>query len=184
MKLIVGLGNPGKQYQHTRHNAGFEVIDLLIEELKITLSQEKFNALIATHNTSKEKFIIMKPLTFMNNSGEAVLACANYYKINPEDIIIIHDDLDLPNGKVRIRKDGNSGGQKGVQDIINKMGTNQMKRIRIGIGKDQMIPIIDYVLGKVKKEDREEYQKSLIKAKDALIYNFTNSFDRVMNRYN
>jgi len=184
MKLVVGLGNPGKKYEKTRHNTGFLVMDLILEELKLNLDQEGFNSIYTTEKIGNEKVIFMKPMTFMNNSGEAVSAISKYYKIDKDDILIIHDDLDLPVGKVRIRKGGSCGGQNGMRNIIDLMGTSDIKRIRVGIDKDPIIPVIDYVLGKTKKEDLEVYNESLIKAKDAAIFSLSHDFDLTMNRFN
>ena len=116
-RLIVGLGNPGKEYEHTRHNAGFEVIDLLLKELNLKLDEHKFNADYTIYRYNGEKIILMKPLTYMNLSGNAVRELVNFYDIDIEDIIVIHDDLDLPVGKIRIRKSGSGGGQKGMGNI-------------------------------------------------------------------
>ena len=135
MKLIVGLGNIGKEYENTRHNVGFMVVDKLSNKLNANFEQSKFKASIAMINYKGEKVIIMKPSTYMNLSGEAVLACVNFYKILVEDILIIHDDLDLPVGSVRIRMQGSAGGQKGMNNIINLLHTSDIKRIRVGIDK-------------------------------------------------
>lgn len=184
MKLIVGLGNPGKEYEQTRHNAGFLVLDALAKELDVEIKSNKFNALIGTYNTKEEKIIFMKPQTFMNASGEAVIQCMNFYKIEVEDVIVVHDDLDLPVGKIRLREKGSAGGQRGMNNIIQHIKTQEIKRIRIGIGHDPLIPVVDYVLGKVKKEDLDIYSESIIKAAKALKLSLTKPFDLVMNRYN
>lgn len=184
MKLIVGLGNIGDKYQNTRHNAGFMAVDLLAKELNIEFNQNKFNSVYGIYKAKDENIIIMKPSTYMNNSGEAVLQCVNYFKIDVKDIIVILDDLDLPNGKLRLRQKGSAGGQKGLANIINLLKTDEIKRIKIGIGKNPLIPVVDYVLGKVSKEDLEDFNSCLEKCKKALIYSINNDFDKVMNRYN
>jgi len=184
MKLIVGLGNPGKKYENTRHNTGFLVIDSILKKLNLELDTEKFKALYTIYNHNGEKVIIVKPLTFMNLSGEAVIQIMNYYDISVDDLIIIHDDLDLPVGKVRLRKGGSSGGQKGIGNIIELLKTSDIKRIRVGIDKDPMIPVIDYVLGKIKKEDKEVYKDSIERAADAAIYALDHNFDVTMSNFN
>lgn len=184
MKLIVGLGNYGKEYEHTRHNAGFDAIDELAQMLEVEISQKKFKALIQTVTIKDEKVILMKPLTYMNLSGEAVIQCVNFYKIPLENILIIHDDLDLPVGKIRIRKNGSPGGQKGMKSIQENLNSQEIQRIRIGIGKDAVIPVIDWVLQKTLPEDLEEYSKALKKAANAAKAFITMPLDDVMNRYN
>jgi len=135
MKLIIGLGNPGEEYKKTRHNAGFLALDELVSSNKyqVLSTQLKFNAEISNGTIDSEKIILAKPQTFMNNSGEAVKAIIDYYKIKPEDIIVIHDDLDILLGEYKISKNKNSGGHKGVQSIIDYLGTKDFMRIRIGI---------------------------------------------------
>jgi len=140
MKLIIGLGNPGKEYEKTRHNAGFLAVDKIIENFQFSIFnfQLKFNAEISQGIINNEKVISVKPQTFMNGSGQAVKAIADYYKIKPEDIIVIHDDLDIPLGKYKISKGKSSAGHKGVQSIIDLLGTKNFTRIRIGIGAKQI----------------------------------------------
>lgn len=184
MKLIVGLGNPGTQYANTRHNVGWMAIDELAKSCEVEFTQKKFNAELASFTTRNEKIILMKPLTYMNLSGEAVLACVNYYKIDTKDILIIHDDMDLPVGTTRIRSKGSSGGQKGMQNIIELLHTQDIARIRIGIGKDKLIPVVDYVLGKVREEDKEVFDKSIETAVKAAKMFFKSEIELVMSRYN
>ena|SRR5690554_2567757 len=149
MKLIVGLGNPGDRYKNTRHNIGFMFLDELKNDLNLEFSLNKqLKSLIAFANINGEKIIFAKPQTFMNLSGEAVLSIVNYYKLEIEDIVIVYDDLDLPTGKIRIRKTGSSGGHKGMSNIIQLLKTSEIKRIRIGIMNNSNIDTIDYVLGK------------------------------------
>ena len=185
MRMIVGLGNPGKQYANTRHNAGFSVIDLLCEKLGVSLDKEKFKALYGIVQHGSEKVIIVKPLTYMNLSGEAVSALMRYYDIPVEDLIVVHDDLDLPVGKIRLRTKGSGGGQKGMGNIIDHLGTKEIFRIRIGVGNDKDIDTKDYVLSPVGKEDLPSYEAALSKARDALIFALENrDFSLVMNRFN
>ncbi|MCI5773378.1 MAG: aminoacyl-tRNA hydrolase [Erysipelotrichaceae bacterium] len=184
MKLIVGLGNIGKEYENTRHNAGFMVVDKLAQKLGADFNQTKFNASIATTNVKGEKVIIMKPNTYMNLSGEAVLACVNFYKISTDDILVIHDDLDLPVGSVRIRTQGSAGGQKGMNNIINLLHTANIKRIRMGIDKSKVIPVVDYVLGKFTSDEKPKFDEACQWASDAAYAFIDQPFMEVMNKYN
>ena len=184
MKLFVGLGNPGKEYEMTRHNAGFTVLDDLASKWHLSFDQEKFNATFAKTKINDETIILLKPLTYMNNSGEAVQRFMQFYKLNREDIIVVHDDLDLPVGKLRIREKGSSGGQKGMGSIIELCGGSDIKRIRVGIGKSAIIPVVDYVLGKIPDEDKELFIDSVHRASDALDYAATHSFAATMNKFN
>ena len=185
MKLIVGLGNPGKKYENTRHNTGFAVIDRTLAKLNLELDKNKFNADYTMINRNGEKIYILKPLTYMNLSGEAVVPFMKYFGIEPEDLVVVHDDLDLPVGKIRLRQSGSCGGQNGMRNIIDLLGDSNIKRIRVGIGKDPLIPVVDYVLGKTKKEDLEVYNQALDKASDALIYWLNHDdFSKVMSNFN
>ena len=185
MKLIVGLGNPGKKYENTRHNTGFAVIDRTLAKLNAELDKNKFNADYTMINRNGEKIYILKPLTYMNLSGEAVAPFMKYFGIEPEDLVVVHDDLDLPVGKIRLRQSGSCGGQNGMRNIIDLLGDSNIKRVRVGIGKDPLIPVVDYVLGKTKKEDLEVYNQALDKASDALIYWLDHDdFSKVMSNFN
>lgn len=184
MKIIVGLGNPGRKYANTRHNTGFLVLDEVLKKLNISLDKEKFNAAYTVYNHNGEKIYFVKPLTFMNLSGEAVAPLMKYYGLSTEDLIVVHDDLDLPVGKIRLREKGSSGGQKGMGNIIELLGSKEIKRIRVGIGKDPQIEVVDYVLGKIPSEDKKAFKDSLDKASDAIIYALDNDFNKVMSNYN
>ena len=184
MKLIVGLGNPGKEYEKTRHNAGFLVIDKLLNKLNLKLDKNKFDSLYTIYNHQGEKIFIMKPQTYMNNSGEAVIQLMNYYDIDIDDLIVIHDDLDLPVGSMRLRRQGSSGGQKGMANIIKLLGTQRINRIRLGISKNKLIDTKDYVLGKMTNDEEKIFDEITTLAADALIYSFDNDFDLVMTKYN
>lgn len=184
MKLIVGLGNPGREYENTRHNTGFAVIDTLLKDLNLELNKNKFKGQFVQTKINGEDVIILKPQTYMNLSGEAVRDIAGYFKINVKDILVVYDDMDLPVGKLRIRKDGSSGGQKGMGNIIDLLGTKEIQRLRVGISKNKLIETKDFVLGKISKEDMEEYNKALIKAKDACIAWVSKDMTYVMNHFN
>ena len=184
MKIIVGLGNPGKEYENTKHNLGFMFLDFLNKNYLGGEFKTFKNSKIIEGNIDNEKVILAKPQTYMNLSGEAVVLAVNYYKINMEDILIVHDDLDLPVGKLRIRKQGSGGGQKGMKNIIDLLHTNEISRIRVGIDHDERIPVVDYVLGKVKKEDLDDFNESIIQASNACRDFMDTPIDRVMNKYN
>ena len=161
MKLIVGLGNIGREYEHTRHNVGFDTIDILASKLNVSFSQEKaLKGLVAKVNINQHKAILLKPTTYMNLSGEAIIATMKFYKIPVEDVVIISDDLDMVCGKVRYRENGSAGGHNGLKSIINHLGTQNFKRIKIGIDRDKFIPVIDWVLTRFSKEHQEIVQKT------------------------
>jgi len=187
MKLIAGLGNPGKEYEKTRHNSGFMVLDALAEKCGASVTTKKWNALIDTVRIEGQPVILMKPLTYMNESGSAVSQAVNYYHIEPEDILIIHDDMDLPVGSVRIRKKGSSGGQKGMKSIISCLGTDEIPRIRIGVGhsargEHEVVP--DWVLSPVSKADREEFDTAVKGAAEAAYAWAYEPMELVMSQYN
>ncbi len=184
MKIIAGLGNPGVRYEKTRHNAGFMVIDKLAEYLKVSFTQEKFSALFVKTKVKDEDVILLKPLTYMNNSGFAIRQCMDFYKASPEDLIIIYDDVDLPVGKIRLREKGSAGGHNGMKSIIHCIFTQEFSRIRVGIGRDSQIPMMDWVLSKFKEEEMEELNKAIENAAKAAEYSITNPFSAAMNQYN
>lgn len=184
MKLIVGLGNPGKKYERTRHNSGFMVMDKIAQELKVDVNMNKFKGLYVKTKVKYEDVILLKPQTFMNLSGESVREIMDYFKIDKKDLLVIYDDLDLPVGKIRLRTKGSAGGQNGVKNIIQHLGSQEFNRIRIGIGKDANIPVIDYVLGKVKKEEWNDYEEALVDAKNAAIYSINHDFNLTMSEFN
>lgn len=184
MKLIVGLGNPGKQYENTRHNMGYNTIDKLAEKLGIKFDKEKFKGQLAIGSLKNEKFILLKPLTFMNLSGEAVGKVAKFYDIDPLDILVIYDDMDLPIGKLRVREKGSSGGQNGMKNIISHLNTQDFPRIRIGIGKPDNKDIINYVLSKFNKDDSQIINEVTSKAADAAYDFINNTINIVATKYN
>ena len=187
MKLIVGLGNPGKEYEKTRHNSGFMALDYLSDRLNVTLSSQKWNALIAKVTIEGQQVLLMKPMTYMNESGNAVIQAVNFYKIDPKDILVIHDDMDLPVGGLRIRQKGSAGGQKGMKSIIAHVGTSDIARIRVGVGHSdrgnhELVP--DWVLSPVSKADFPAFEKALKSAADAAYDWVSKPMDTVMNNYN
>lgn len=185
MKLIVGLGNPGRDYAKTRHNTGFMCVDEVANRLNTSFNTKKFKAELATCMVNGEKVMLMKPQTYMNLSGEAVGECVRFYNLDPEqDVLILVDDLDLPVGKIRLREKGSSGGQNGLKSIISHLGTQSFKRIRIGIGNDKLMLTADYVMGKVRKEDKAAYEDALGRAASAAIDFINHPFTIVMGKYN
>lgn len=186
MKCIIGLGNPGKKYDNTRHNAGFMVIDELLKRHQWKLNKTKFKGDYTIGQLETEKVMLIKPQTFMNLSGEAVRPLMDYYNIDLENILIIFDDLDLPVGKIRLRQKGGHGGHNGIRSIINHVGSKDFKRIRIGIGRPQTtsLTIIDYVLQSFPKSELEEVMQGVRKAADACEAWINKPFDEVMNEYN
>lgn len=182
MKLVVGLGNPGKQYEKTRHNCGFRAIDFYATKNNLTF-KNKFNSLYIENVVNNEKIILVKPQTFMNLSGSAVKKFVDFYNIDLEDLIIIYDDIDFKTGIFKIKRNGSSGGHNGVKNIIDNLKTEEIQRIRIGISKNE-IPLIDYVLGKFSKEDNKIIDSILPIISD-VIDDFSNkNIDKLMEKYN
>ncbi len=181
MLLIVGLGNIGKEYEHTYHNMGFEVIDALAKKLNVSVKKEECRALTHTFSRFNEKVVIAKPSTYMNLSGEAVKSLATKYA--PDDIIIIYDDIDLPRFEIRAREKGSAGTHNGMRDIVRLMGEN-IKRVRVGVGRNQG-ELKDYVLSKIQKADKEEFDKVFDFVADALIeYIATKNFPKFQQKLN
>ena len=186
MYLIAGLGNPGRQYEATRHNMGFDVLDCLIEKHHIAQSGVKFNAMFGKGIIGGEKVILMKPLSFMNLSGGPIQEMANYFKVDPEtELIVIYDDIDLEPGQLRIRKQGSAGGHNGMKDIIRKLGTDKFLRIKVGVGaKPKGWDLADHVLSRFTDQDRKLVDESLEKAADAVEIMISRGADAAMNLYN
>ena len=183
MKIIVGLGNPGKEYVNTRHNIGFMFVDEVAKTNNLSFSLDKSKrAELATGTIKGEKVVLVKPITYMNLSGEALRLVMDYYKVGVEDIIVIHDDLDLPTGKLRIRANGSSGGHNGLKSIIANIKTQEFKRIKIGI--DKKGAVIDYVLGKFSKMELDEISKVLFNASNIIDDYLSYSFINLMSKYN
>ena len=186
MFVIAGLGNPTKQYEKTRHNVGFDVIDLLAEKYNIRVTDRKHRALCGTGYIEGQKVLLVKPQTFMNLSGESIRALADYYKIDYErELIVVSDDINLPPGQIRIRKSGSAGGHNGLKDIIRQLGSENFQRIRIGVGeKPKGYDLADYVLGHFSKEERPLMKEGLLKAVKAALMMLDDETDRAMNEYN
>ena len=183
MVLIVGLGNPGTKYALTRHNMGFRVIDLLSEETGIEVSKEVFNGLLGRGKIFDNDVLLFKPTTYMNLSGTAVQQVVHYFKVDIDDIIVCYDDMALAPGTIRMRIQGSSGGQKGIQNIIEQLGTDKIKRIRVGIG-EPADNAIDYVLSKPSKEEEPLIEGAIIRAVEAIKEALKSSFEKAMTKYN
>ena len=184
MKIIVGLGNPGRDYENTRHNAGFMVMDALAKQCELEFNKEKFSAYFAKGKVKGEDVILLKPTTFMNNSGFALRQCLDFYKESMDNVLIIYDDKDLPVGKIRLRQQGSAGGHNGIKSIMECTFSQDFDRIRVGIGKDPRIPIVQWVLSKFKPDEKEDLDKAIENAAKAAYFSINHSFDMVMNRYN
>ena len=184
--LIVGLGNPGEKYAKTRHNVGFMTMDYLAERLSIKITRAKFKALVGDGEFAGKRVLFMKPQTFMNNSGEAVREAADFYKISPENIIVIYDDISLQPGKMRIRQKGSDGGHNGIKSIIYHLEANTFPRIKIGVGAKPSpdYDLADWVLGNIAKEDRESTFKCIENSYDALSLMLTGKTEEAMGKFN
>ena len=174
MKIIIGLGNIGREYENTRHNAGFMAIDKLAQMLEMDFNQEKFSAYFAKKKIDGEDIILLKPTTYMNNSGIALRQCMDFYKVSSEDILVLYDDMDMPVGKLRLRQKGSAGGHNGIKSIISHIGTQEFDRI----------PVVDWVLGKFPQEQQEDLNHALEQAAKAAKFSIKHSFSDTMNRYN
>ena len=183
MWLIAGLGNPGKEYQKTRHNIGFLVLDQLATQLTVKLTDHKFEALIGKGVYSHHKVILVEPQTYMNKSGEAIVPLLNYYKILPEKLLIVVDDFNLPLGILRFRSQGSAGGHHGLESIAAQLGTTDFKRLRIGIGTEHRKDA-DFVLGTFTKTEMAALKETIARAVEALVFLLGHSFERTMNQYN
>ena len=186
MFLIVGLGNPGKQYEHTRHNIGFDVMDALAEKYNISISEKKHKALCGKGVINGVKVVLAKPQTYMNLSGESIRDAVDFYKIDPEtELIVIYDDISLPPGHLRIRKKGSAGGHNGIKNIIQHLGTQVFPRIRVGVGeKPEGWDLADYVLSGFSKEDEVLVKESWERAVEAAAVMLTDGPEKAMNDFN
>ena len=186
MYLIAGLGNPGREYENTRHNAGFASIDRLAEKNHISIDMKKFQALCGTGYIGGQKVLLLKPQTYMNLSGESLRAACDFFKIDPEqELIVIYDDISLAPGQMRIRAKGSAGGHNGIKSIISHLGTQVFLRVKVGVGeKPQGWDLADYVLGHFSKEEQQVMQESFDRAADAAAALLSEEVQQVMNEYN
>lgn len=185
MYLIAGLGNPTKEYDKTRHNVGFAVIDTLADKYRIDVSEKKHKALCGKGVIEGRKVLLVKPQTFMNLSGESIRAAVDYYKIEPEDIIVIYDDISLDPGQLRIRLKGSAGGHNGIKNIITHLGTQEFPRIKVGVGaKPPRVDLADYVLSRFSPDEQKLMDEAFKEAAEAAVSMMTDGAERAMNHYN
>ena len=184
MKLIVGLGNPESEYNKTRHNMGFDTINILAKKYNIEVNKSKFKGLFGQGEIEGEKVILLKPQTYMNLSGESIAEVMKFYKIDVKDIVIIYDDIDTEPGTIRIRKQGSSGTHNGMKSVISHLGTETFDRIRIGIGRPEHNDMINYVIGKIHDNDYKVLEEGIKKAADAVSCILKENIDKAMNKYN
>ena len=185
MKLIVGLGNPGPEYDRTRHNMGFKVIDKLSAKYSIEVNHSKFKGMYGTGLINGEKIILFKPYTYMNLSGEAVEQIAAFYKVDLEDLIVIYDDIDIAPGLIRIRKSGSAGSHNGMKSVTQMMGSTAFPRVRVGTGKpDNTDHLIEYVIGAIDEDEKPLLEEGIQKATDAVSMIIEENIDLAMNRFN
>ncbi len=185
MYLIAGLGNPTKEYDKTRHNVGFSVIDVLADRYRIDISEKKHKALCGRGVIEGQKVLLLKPQTFMNLSGESIRAAADYYKIEPEEMIVIYDDISLDPGQLRIRLKGSAGGHNGIKNIIANLGTQDFPRIKVGVGaKPPRMDLADYVLSRFGAGEQKLMEEAFGEAAEAAVMMMTDGAERAMNHFN
>lgn len=184
MFIIAGLGNPGKKYENTRHNMGFLTIDRLAEKYNIRTDKIKFKSLVGEGRIAGQKVVLIKPQTYMNLSGEAIREVMAFYKLEPENLIVIYDDLDIPTGSLRIRKSGSAGTHNGMKSVVYQLQSDQFPRIRIGIGSDRRGDIIDFVVGNVSSEEKAVLEETIDQSVKAIECIIAEDIDMAMNRYN
>ena len=185
MYIIAGLGNPDGRYENTRHNVGFEVIDILADRMGICADEKKHRALCGRGVLEGQKVILLKPQTYMNLSGESVRAAADFYKAEPENIIVVYDDISLEPGQLRIRGKGSAGGHNGIKNIIAHLGTQEFPRVKVGIGeKPKGMDLADYVLSHFSQGERESMREAYKEAAEAVAVMVGQGIDEAMNRFN
>jgi PTH1 family peptidyl-tRNA hydrolase len=186
LKLIVGLGNPGHEYRETRHNVGFMVADTVVDRWRVADQwREKFDALQIKTLVGAEQVVVMKPLTFMNLSGQAIQAAAAFYKIEPADVFVVTDDVALPLGRLRARRDGGAGGHNGLKSVIQHLGTQAFPRMRVGVGRGiDDRDLSNYVLGRFEASERDTVSAAVLRAADATEMFISEGIERVMNAFN
>jgi len=184
MYIITGLGNPGRRYENTRHNIGFITVDLLAEKYGIKVNKIKHKALVGEGMISDQKIMLVKPQTYMNLSGQSIREVVSYYKIPISNLIVVYDDVDLPMGKLRIRRSGSAGTHNGMRSIIYDLQRDDFPRLRIGIGGERKIRLTDYVTGGFGKAEKKLMEESILRAVEALETMIEKGIDRAMNEYN
>lgn len=186
MKLVIGLGNPGNKYAHTKHNVGFDVVDILLSNLNATMTDQKFRADYTVVHHQGDKVLIVKPYTYMNLSGEALLPLMSYFGVHADDIVVVYDDLDLEPGKIRLREKGSAGGHNGIKNIIHLLGSQEFKRIKVGIGRPQPgWKVVDHVLAPFTRDDQVLMDEAYRQTADILqAWIEGKSFKDLMNQFN
>ena len=190
-RLIVGLGNPGAKYERTRHNIGFEIVDALAKRFPdVALAENKrFQGAVGEFRSGGERIVLIKPTTYMNKSGQAVRAVLDWYKLDPDTVLVVYDDMDLPTGKLRMRLSGGAGGHNGMKSIISHLGTKDFPRLRVGIGSTEKgderdSAVVSHVLGRFSPEDRKIVDAVIPMAADAIDFSLRKGVERSMNLYN
>jgi PTH1 family peptidyl-tRNA hydrolase len=184
VRLVVGLGNPGAEYAETRHNLGFKVIEALDDALGIQVKKRKFGGLIGDGLYAGKKLILMKPLKFMNRSGQPVATAVGFYRVDPCDLMVVTDDMALEPGRVRLRARGSAGGHNGLADIIERLGTQEFSRCRVGVGQCPGPWAVDYVLGRPQPEEKPLLNEAIGRARDAVLCWLESGIERTMNEFN
>ena len=186
MYVIAGLGNPGREYEGTRHNVGFMTLDALADKYNIDVREKAFKGLIGKGVIEGHKVILVKPQTYMNSSGESIRAAADYYKVDPEDILIVYDDISLAPGQLRIRAKGSAGGHNGLKSIIYRLNSDTFPRVKMGVGapKHEDYDLADFVLGRFTKEEIPVMEDAIVKAEKAVAEIIKNGVQSAMNKYN
>ena len=184
MNLIVGLGNPGPEYERTRHNVGWQVVDAFARKFRIDVTRHEKNALTGTGRVAGGSVLVAKPLTYMNLSGDAVRLLINAYAESPEEMIVVYDDIDLPVGKLRIRESGSAGTHNGMRSIVETLATERFPRLRIGIGAADGGPLRDYVLDEFAPDEQPIVERAITRAVDALVLFIRGDLRRAMNEFN
>ena len=184
VKMVVGLGNPGREYADTRHNIGFRVVDSLAQKLKIDVKKRKFAARFGRGESGDKKLILLKPWQFMNRSGSAVAKAMAFYKLSVGDLLVVSDDMALAVGAIRLRAKGSAGGHNGLADVIEKLGTDQFGRLRVGIGKSDRVDDVDYVLSRPSEKERLLLDKATERAQEAVLCWVEHGIETAMNEFN
>lgn len=184
IKLVVGLGNPGKQYENTRHNMGFKTLDIIAQKLEVYKWKERDGTLYFDSFYDMCRVIFLKPQEFINLSGDSVKRFVDFFDIKIDDIVVISDDLDLPIGSIKLKEKGSSGGHNGLKNIEARLGTNEYKRIKIGISNDKDMDTKDYVLGKLSQKEKKALEPALEKAANAALESISHPFQELMSKYN
>lgn len=184
MKVLVGLGNPGPRYKNTRHNVGFLAVERVANHLGITLAAEKYNGIVAEGEYQGERVLLVKPQTFMNNSGECVARVLRYKPVEPAELLVAVDDVNLALGRIRIRPGGSAGGHNGLKSIIQHLGTDEFPRVRLGVGGGDRDELIDHVLGTFRPEEKPVVQEMVDRAAEAMLEVVASGVASAMNKFN